>query len=193
LKNLFQDEQRKVLNQILAVTREEIHNTYRLLTDRYAPLTRFLADSRAPKLSALAPATEFVLNSALRKQFENGHLDAERIKSLLAEGTANQIALDAASLAYGVKQHFDRLSDEFVKTPEDMDVLQRFLDSTSLIQILPFQINLWKAQNAYDRVQSAVLPQLEKRADEKSKSWVEKFNALGVHLGFHVEQKLSHG
>jgi len=27
IKNLFRDEQRKVLNQILAATREEIHNT----------------------------------------------------------------------------------------------------------------------------------------------------------------------
>src|ERR1700683_4264966 len=35
LKNLFRDEQFKVLNQILAHTREDIYNTYRLLTDRY--------------------------------------------------------------------------------------------------------------------------------------------------------------
>src|SRR5665213_2411341 len=85
LKNLFRDEQTKVLNQILAATREEIHNTYRLLTDRYAPLTRFLNDIHVPPLNSLAPATEFVLNAELRRQFENGSLDAERVKSLLAE------------------------------------------------------------------------------------------------------------
>jgi alpha-amylase/alpha-mannosidase (GH57 family) len=193
LKNLFRDEQRKVLNQILAATRDEIHNTYRLLTDRYAPLTRFLADSHASKLSALAPATEFVLNSELRKQFENGHLDVERIKSLLAEGSTNQINLDTTNLSYAVKLHFDRLSDEFLKAPEDPDLLQRFLDSASLIGVLPFGINLWKAQNAYDRVMTANLAEIEKRADEKSKSWLEKFRALGVHLGFHVERKSNHG
>jgi hypothetical protein len=60
LKNLFRDEQFKVLNQILAATRDEIHNTYRLLTDRYAPLTRFLNDIHVPPLNSLAPATEFV-------------------------------------------------------------------------------------------------------------------------------------
>ncbi len=85
LKNLFRDEQRKVLNQILAATRDEIHNTYRLLTDRYAPLTRFLDDIHVPPLNSLAPATEFVLNNELRHQFENGHADAERVKSLIAE------------------------------------------------------------------------------------------------------------
>ena len=58
LKNLFRDEQTKVLNQILATTRDEIHNTYRLLTDRYAPLTHFLNDIHAQPLSSLAPAAE---------------------------------------------------------------------------------------------------------------------------------------
>ena len=77
-----------MLNQILATTREEIHNTYRLLTDRYAPLTHFLNDIHAPPLDPLAPALEFVLNAELRKQFENGPPDAERVKSLLAEAQA---------------------------------------------------------------------------------------------------------
>src|SRR5581483_11185880 len=63
VKNLFKDQQRKVLEQILTATRDEIHNTYRLLTDRYAPLTRFLVDSQVPQLAALAPAMEFVINS----------------------------------------------------------------------------------------------------------------------------------
>jgi alpha-amylase/alpha-mannosidase (GH57 family) len=188
LRNLFQDEQRKILNQILATTRDEIHNTYRLLTDRYSPLTRFLADIHAPRLSALAPAVEFVLNSELRKQFENGHLDVERVKSLLAEGQTNKIDLDKAELTYAAKLHFDRLSEELLKLPEDADILQRFLNSASVIRILPLEINLWKAQNTYDRLRSTVLPEISKRADEKSKAWTEKFSALGGHLGFHVEK-----
>ena len=69
LKSLFRDEQHKVLNQILAQTRDEIYNTYRLLTDRYAPLTRFLDDIHAPPLNSLAPAAEFVLNTELQRQF----------------------------------------------------------------------------------------------------------------------------
>jgi len=84
LKNLFRDEQFKVLNQILASTRDDIYNTYKSLTDRYAPLARFLIDIRVPPLNTLAPATEFVLNTELRKQFENSHSDAERVKSLIA-------------------------------------------------------------------------------------------------------------
>ena len=187
LKNLFRDEQYKVLNQILATTRDEIHNTYRLLTDRYAPLTRFLNDIHAPPLNSLAPATEFVINTELRKQFENGHLDAERVKSLVAEARAANVPLETDALAFAAKKHLDRLSDEFFKSPEDLDLLQRFTHSAALLQLLPFGVNLWKSQNIYDQLQAKVLPEMKNRGNEKSKAWTEKFLTLGEQLGFHIQ------
>jgi alpha-amylase/alpha-mannosidase (GH57 family) len=188
LKNLFRDEQSKVLNQILATTRDEIHNTYRLLTDRYAPLTRFLNDIHAPPLNSLAPATEFVLNADLRKQFENGHLDAERVKSLITEARATNVPLETDALAFAAKNHFDRLSDELSKKSEDSDLLQRFTNSAALLQLLPFGVNLWKPQNTYDQLHAKVLPEMKNRGDEKSKAWTEKFLTLGEQLGFHVQR-----
>ena len=186
IKNLFRDEQRKVLNQILTATREEIHNTYRLLTDRYGTLTRFLNDLHVPPLSALAPATEFVLNSELRKQFENGHVDPERVKTLMAEARSANAALETDALAFSMKKHLDRLSEEFEKKPDDLEVLQRLSVSASLIPALPVGINLWKPQNIYDQLQAHVLPEMQKKEDEKSKLWVEKFSSLGEQLGFHI-------
>jgi alpha-amylase/alpha-mannosidase (GH57 family) len=186
LKNLFRDEQQKALNQILAVTRDEIHNTYRLITDRYGPLTRFLADIHLPPLKSLEPAMEFVLNSEIRRQFENGHADPERVKSLIAEARAAKVSFETDSLAYTVKRHFDQLSDQFLKTPDDLDLLQRLSGSATLLQTLPFEVNLWKTQNNYYIMLSTVLPEMEKYADEKKKPWIEKFRALGKQLGFHA-------
>jgi alpha-amylase/alpha-mannosidase (GH57 family) len=188
LKNLFRDEQFKVLNQILAQTRDEIFNTYRLLTDRYAPLTRFLNDIHVPPLNSLAPATEFVLNTELRRQFMNGHPDAERIKNLVAEAGIVNAKLEKDDLAFAVKKHFERLSDELAKTPEDPDVLQRFTASAELLPILPFQVDLWKPQNIYSQLTATVLPEIKSRGDEKTKEWTEKFFVLGEKLGFHIHR-----
>ncbi len=188
LKNLFRDEQFKVLNQILANTRDDIYNTYKSLTDRYAPLTRFLNDLRVPPLGSLAPATEFVLNTELRKQFENGHTDAERVKTLVHQARAINAPLETDTLAFAVKKHFDRLSDELTKAPEDLEVLQRFSNSAALLPILPFSVNLWKAQNVYDQLLAKVLPEVKNRTDEKSKAWADKFLTLGERLGFHVQR-----
>ena len=186
IKNLFRDEQRKVLNQILAATREEIHNAYRLLTDRFAPLTRFLEDLRVPPLNALAPATEFVLNSELRRQFDNGHVDPERVKSLLHELRSAKAALDADTLAYAVRKHLDQLSDELLKSPEDSELLQLVSVSAGLVETLPFRVNLWKPQNTYDRLLATQLPEMRTRDDEKSRAWVKQFLTLGRQLGFEV-------
>ncbi|HUC84761.1 MAG TPA: DUF3536 domain-containing protein, partial [Candidatus Acidoferrales bacterium] len=185
LKNLFRDEQYKVLNQILAQTRDEIYNTYRLLTDRYAPLSRFLQDLRAPPLNSLAPAAEFVLNTDLQRQFSNGHPEAERVKSLVREAQATNTPLERDALAFTAKKHFERLSDQLAKTPEDLEVLQRMSDSAALLPELPFSVNLWKPQNVYFHLSHTVLPEKKERGDEKAKAWTEIFVALGDKLGFH--------
>ena len=186
IKDLFRDEQRKVLNQILAATRDEIHNTYRLLTDRYAPLSHFLEDLHVPPLNALAPATEFVLNSELRRQFDNGHMDPERVKSLLHELRSAKAALEANTLAYAVRKHLEQLSDELLKSPEDPDLLQRFSQSAGLLGTLPLQVNVWKPQNTYDQLRATRLPEMQARDDDKSKTWVKYFFTLGQQLGFQV-------
>ncbi|HXF09543.1 MAG TPA: DUF3536 domain-containing protein, partial [Desulfuromonadaceae bacterium] len=189
LKNLFRDEQRKVLNQILSATRDEIHNAYRVLTDRFAPLSRFLNDIYAPPLNALAPATEFVLNSELRKQFDNGHVDAERVKSLLAEGRAVNIHFDTGELGYTTKKHFDRLSETLARTPEDINVLRRLCDSAGLIPLLPYEVNLWIPQNTYYQLAAGLLPEMQRRNDDASRTWIENFEVLGHRLNFAPDLK----
>jgi alpha-amylase/alpha-mannosidase (GH57 family) len=188
LKSLFRDEQFKVLNQILAATREDIYNAYKSITDRYAPLANFLNDIHLPPLQSLAPAAEFVINAELQKQFENGHPDAERVKSLIQTAQNTNATIEKDVLGFAVKKHFDRLSEEFLKSPEDLEVLQRFSNSAALLPVLPLQVNLWKAQNTYDQLRGKLLSEIEGRGDDKSGAWLDKFLTLGEQLGFHVER-----
>lgn len=188
IKNLFRDEQYKVLNQILAATREDIYNSYKSLTDRYSPLANFLNDIHMPPLCSLAPAVEFVLNADLQKQFENGHPDSEQLRLLIGQVRSTNSHIEKDTLAFAVKKHFDRLSEDLLKSPEDLDLLQRFSNSAGLLPELPIGVNLWKAQNVYDQLRARVMPQMEERADDKSRAWKEIFLTLGEQLGFHIER-----
>lgn len=190
IKNLFRDEQYKVLNQVLSATREEIYNAYKSLTDRHVALAHFLNDIHMPPLQSLAPAAEFVLNADLLKQFENGHPDSERVKLLVSQAQATNAIIDKDVLAFAVKKHFDRLSDELRKSPEEIEVLTRFSNSAALLPVLPVGVNLWKAQNTYDQLRATVFPQMEERGDDKATAWAEKFLTLGERLGFHVDRNL---
>ncbi|MGH8023114.1 MAG: DUF3536 domain-containing protein, partial [Limisphaerales bacterium] len=191
LKDLFRDEQFKVLDQILTATRDDIYNSYKSLTDKYAPLAHFLSDIHMPSLESLAPAVEFVINAELQKQFENGHPDPERIRVLVEEARITKARIEEDVLAFAVKRHFDRLSEELLKSPEDMDLLQRFSNSAALLPMLPRQVNLWKAQNVYDRLSATVLPHVEERLNGKADVWREKFLTLGEQLGFHIDRNAS--
>ena len=185
LSTLFRDEQRKVLNQILTATREEIQTTYRHLTDRYAPLSRFLVAMQVPALGELAPAMEVVLNSELSKQFINGHVDVERVKTLLSESEANKVAIDKNRLSYSVKQHLDRLSLQWDAKREEVDLMQELLNSVTLVHQVSLEVNLWIPQNIYYAIETAVHPEMTQRNDDKSRLWLEKFEALGKELGFN--------
>jgi hypothetical protein len=124
----------------------------------------------------------------LRRQFVNGHPDAERIKNLVAEAGSMKAKLEKDDLAFAVKKHFERLSDELAKAPEDPEVLQRFIASADLLPVLPFQVDLWKPQNIYSQLTAKALPEIKNRGDDKGKEWTEKFFALGEKLGFHIHR-----
>jgi hypothetical protein len=134
LKNLFLDEQRKLLNQIMSETRNEIFAAYRLIAERHAPLLRYLAGVRAPALDELKMAVKVVLNNEIRSQFQNGHLDPERVRSLIAECRATHIEVDRESITYSFKGYFERLADRFAKNPEDAEVLKQFIVAAKLVQ-----------------------------------------------------------
>jgi alpha-amylase/alpha-mannosidase (GH57 family) len=185
--HLFRDEQKEVLNQILAAPRDEIFTMLHGITDRYAPLRRFLADLHVPSLKALGMAMEIVLNSELHRQFDSDAPDLERTRTLLAEGAATKVTVYHEELAYALKGYFDRISDRFTRDYHDLDALQKFAAAADLARQMPFPVNLWKPQNIYHDLTATALPEMQscaEKGNEQSKKWVETFLILGEKLGF---------
>jgi alpha-amylase/alpha-mannosidase (GH57 family) len=185
--HLFRDEQRKVLEQILAAPRNEIYGTLHHITEYYAPLRRFMADLHAPPLQELTVASEIVLNAELQKQFAAETLDVERVRALLAECAAGKVPLDSDKLAYVLKENIERLSQRFLENARDMQCLQEFLNMAEVIKIVPFKINFWKPQNTYYEIFLTAMPEMRRccaEGNEQSRTWVEKFLLLGDKLGF---------
>jgi hypothetical protein len=194
LKNLFLDEQRKLLNQIMSETRNEIFAAYRLIAERHAPLLRYLAGVRAPALDELKMAVKVVLNNEIRSQFQNGHLDPERVRSLIAECRATHIELDRESITYSFKGYFERLADRLAQNPEDAEVLKQFIVAAKLVHEELGETNLWKPQNVYFEVARKLRPQLATRiaqGDDTAKALDALYVELGEALGFSTEKAIS--
>ena len=135
-----------------------------------------------------------MLNGDLRSQLEGDVVDAERVGCLLQEAHQNRVPLDVNSLGYAMKGQMERRAAELAESPEDLPALQRFLTAAELLPALPFETNLWKAQNTYWVLQCTVTPAMRERArkgDETARSWLDKFLRLGDQLRFRVESSTS--
>jgi alpha-amylase/alpha-mannosidase (GH57 family) len=189
LRSLFKDEQRKVLDQILASTLEDLESRQRAIADRYTPLMRFLSDIGAPFPKVVQWAADFVLNADLRRELEREDMDIDRVRDLVEQAQSRKVALETEALAYALKQTFDALMERLADHPDDLELLERLERVARIHHWLPFDVNLRKIQNAFWTMLKSVFPEFQRKAvegDEIAKRWVELFKTLGQQLGVRV-------
>lgn len=189
LKDLFRDEQRKILNLILASTGQDLESRYRQITDQYMPLMRFLKDMDAPLPTALKTAADYVLNAELRRQFEAEEPDLARVRMLADEAHAGSVELHTEELAYAIKSHLDRRLERLAQAADDAALLARAAEVAEAVQSIGIEVNLWKTQNLYFRLLHDVAPAHRARAKDEAaaRAWVEQFDRLGEKLAFKIE------
>src|ERR1041384_7680720 len=113
-------------------------------------MMRFVSDLRVPLPRAFSMAAEFALNSSLRAAFDDiENLDFTRIHTLTEEARMQGVALDAATLGFALKKTIKKLSEQFLENPEDIELMKKFGAAAGVARGLPFEVNVWRAQNNY--------------------------------------------
>lgn len=185
VKSLFRDEQRRVLQRILGSMMAEAEGSLRQIYEHHAPLMGFLSDIGHPLPPVLSMTSNFVLNSLLRKAFSEEDLQLERVETLLETAKRESIELDAAGLSYTLKKRFDEMAGELLVNPREQTI-ERFTAALAVVKSLPFEVDLWRLQNAYYYLLETIYPEMSRREDEASRSWSRGFAALGELLGMMV-------
>jgi alpha-amylase/alpha-mannosidase (GH57 family) len=188
LRSLFRDQQRKALDIILGSSLKEAEILYRQIYEHRAPMMRFLTDLNIPLPPAFHAAAEFVLNRNLREILERDDVDTERVLSSLEAAKFEGVRLDSATLEFAYRQNLQRLIERFVADPSEA-CLKRLSHAVSLLDDLPFSVDLWKVQNGYYQVLQSVYPKMverRKRGDEPAQAWVDSFKKLGHKLAVKV-------
>jgi hypothetical protein len=189
LKSLFRDEQRKVLHLILESSLAEAETVYRQLYEQQVPLMRLLTDLAMPLPKAFSMAADFFLNTTLRRALEQEELDLDRITTLLDEAARGKITLDTAGLGYTLQQTLQQIMGRLAADPTDLTVLKKLQATAALVRTLPFEVDLWRAQNVYYELLRGVYPEFLDKADqgdEEAHAWVERFIPLGEGLRVRV-------
>lgn len=185
LKQLFRDEQRRVVNMILDSTLTEVEAAYRRIYDRKASLRRFLKDLGIPQPKALHTTAEFIINTSLRHAFADEPPNFDYITSLLKEAELWEIPLDEEGLGYALKKTVDRMAERLRTEPTNINLLKDLEAITSLACSLPFEVDLWKGQNIYyDLLQTAYkgLQEKARQGENTARELIEILNRLGDNL-----------
>jgi len=188
-KDLFLDEQRKVLDSILESALSEIEAAYYQVYEHHYPPMRFLSELGNPIPKSFQSAAEFILNNELRKAVGGDSLDLERIRSILDETQTWKVELDTEGLSYLLQRTLEGMMARLITTPEDIDFLNELLVAAELLRVLPFPVDLWKVQNLYYEILKSIYPAFQERAkrgEEAIQGWINQFVSLGQQLSIRV-------
>jgi hypothetical protein len=149
LHSLFKDEQRKIVELILAPLIAEAEASHIRLYTRNADLMRFLADLQIPLPKTFRASAEFALNHQLRKEFLGDEPNLRRAAPLIEEAKAVNVCLDHPTLEYALRNRLEQMAEKLSVSPADPKILSRFRAAVELARSLPFPVNLWQVQNLF--------------------------------------------
>jgi alpha-amylase/alpha-mannosidase (GH57 family) len=147
LRNLFRDEQRKIVDIILNDSLASAAAAYRTIYENHAPLIRFLNEMGIPVPPAFESAAEIALNSQLKQAFERSDPDIDSIQGYLKEAAVNKIALDVPGLEYTIRKRLEREAELFASEPTNLESVQKLRKLIEFVSSLPFPVALWEVQN----------------------------------------------
>jgi len=185
LTSLFRDEQRRILQIILNSTLSDIESSLKNIYDDHASLLHYLAQAGLPKPPALALAAGFAVNAGLRRALEADPIDLSLVRSFLNMAKADEVALDTPTLTYIADLRMKRAMLELQMSSGNLDILDRSLSLARTLAELPFELNLWQAQNLwYEILRSSAhgLTAHDTNDPEARARWTRDFHDLGCCL-----------
>ena len=183
LKNLFKDEQRKVLREILRPTLERVEASHRELYENEAPLLRFMRDCHIPIPKELQVTAEFALNSAVRNALDQSRLDPESLQSLLEDVRVIEAPLDQATLEITLRRNLERKAEAFLKDPSNQETLRAFRESVAIAKSVPLPLILWSLQNRCWEILQKLYPEMKRNGQSE---WINEFEQLAGLLALRV-------
>jgi len=122
------------------------------------------------------------VNAGLRRALESDQVDQAQVRSFLVMAKQDFVPLETATLSYIADQRMKRAMVELQMTTGSLEMLERALGMARTLVELPFDLNLWQAQNIWYEILRGTKNSLDPlNADEQAR-WEKKFNDLGICL-----------
>jgi alpha-amylase/alpha-mannosidase (GH57 family) len=182
---LFQDEKRKILDQIAQQSLQELEESLRRTYNRDYPLVNALANNAIPIPNAYRTTFEYILNADLIDCFQSDKInikELERISGELERWNLKIEDIDKIAILAGesIFKEIKRIGAE----KENVRRVQRLNRLFPLLNKFHIEPNLHNSQNLYFEIFS------ENRTKENaglSQEWIDQFILLGDNMAIKVE------
>jgi alpha-amylase/alpha-mannosidase (GH57 family) len=187
LTSLFTDEQRRIVQLILRTTLWNIESSMTTIYEDHASLLHFLSQAGLPKPPALTLAAGFAINAGLRRALEGDPIDQAALRSFLALAKADLVPLETTTLSYIADQRMKRAMIELQMSSGSLEMLERALTLAKTFGELPFELNLWQAQNIWYEILRTSSYALTSLTPEDRPLWDKDFSQLAQCLTIDPE------
>jgi alpha-amylase/alpha-mannosidase (GH57 family) len=182
LTSLFTDEQRRIVQLILNSTLADIESSLTSIYEDHATLLHFLSQAGLPKPPALTLAAGFAINAGLRRALEVDPIDELQLRSFLSLAKADQVPLETVMLSYLADQRMKSAMVELQMSSGALETLDRALALGRTLRELPFELNLWQAQNIWYEILRTSSYALTALGSDERPRWEKDFSELGSCL-----------
>ncbi|RJQ23223.1 MAG: DUF3536 domain-containing protein [Nitrospiraceae bacterium] len=189
LWHLFRDEQKKVLDVILEATYESIEASYREIYENNSAIMNFYQNLQHRIPRPFFSAAEYIINTDMKRFFEEEDLDIEKMKKLMGETKRWSINLDTTTIGFVASTWINSVMEKLAENRQDVKLFEKIDVILETLKPLSLPLNLWKAQNIYFSLGKDYLGGIKEKAgkgDGHSQKWVEAFNRLGQYLHVRI-------
>jgi alpha-amylase/alpha-mannosidase (GH57 family) len=149
IKDLFRDEQRHILQRILADTLQEFEEKFITLYENSKSLMGFVRETGMPVPHYFMTTVGNALNLKLQKMFASETIDVGRVREDVSEIKSWDVTPDCVALEFIIRRRLEKTMAALLEEPENALRLGELFELIEAVLLLPVDVNLWQTQNMY--------------------------------------------
>ena len=190
LWDLFKDEQRRILYELLETTWREIETSFRHTYEHNYIIMQIMRNMNIPLPKSFSAPAEFILNSDLCRMLQDDEAHPEWLQTLAEQVAKLSLQLDKATLQFEANHKINRLMSRLENSPDDVNLLEMIGATIRVLQSLTLELDLQQAQNVLFAISMKKYSDINSRAESgeaQAQKWIEHFKNLALCLNVVVQ------
>lgn len=190
LKDLFRDEQRHILQLVIAGTLQDFEDKFTYLYESSRGLMGFLRETGVPVPHRFMTTAETALNLRLKKMFTTDTVEMDSLREVVNEFNEWNVPVDTVAIEFIIRHRLEAAMSLLLEEPENTRIITELLLLVEAVTSLPLAVNLWQIQNMYWALLHSRIPELRPGSEETTDSpgtpWHDTILKLGELLYFNA-------